>query len=292
VPPGEASAELEKRAPAIPVSGEAGPERARRELTPALLDALEPVAARLAHAVGPTKDVASIRQTFAAFSISDEERKELSLLGFKTLTLHVSAGGGKILGVEGGQALAISIIDDRVEGRWLTTGGVTLGTSIGGGAGVSVGLWKNPVDKMAGWSWGANVSVRLSKGAATASVAWGFEKPSPRFQGFTLGYGTPPAKFASVDAALGAFEYTGQIVNFASDTGRFLAGKPTAHGAKIGEGCKVGPDCKGYLGPIGTKKTGTACCGGVCKMTKKDWAGVSYCPAQCVGTMFGRAGTC
>jgi hypothetical protein len=257
-----------------------------------MLGALEPVAARLADAVGSTTDVASIRDTFASFSISDEERKELSLLGFKTITLHVSAGGGKILGIEGGQALAISLIDDQVEGRWLTTGGVTLGTSVGGGAGVSVGLWKSPVDKMAGWSWGANVSVRVSKGAATASVAWGFESPSPEFQGFTLGFGTPPAHVASADAALGAFEYTGQIVNFASDVGRFLGGQPTAHGAAIGEACTVGPDCRGYLGPIGTERTGTACCGGVCEMTKKDWAGVSYCPAECVGWAFGPAGSC
>jgi len=59
--------------------------------------------------------------------------------------------------------------------------------------------------------------------------------------------------------------------------------------SQVGELCKVHEDCQGYSG-LG--KAGVACCGGRCDNLKKDWAGVYYCPADCVGAPFGKPGSC
>ncbi len=77
----------------------------------------------------------------------------------------------------------------------------------------------------------------------------------------------------------------------AKDTGNFVSGKPTEHGAEIGEQCTVGADCKGYLSALSTD-VGVACCGGVCAKTVKDFANVSYCPAECKGWAGAPGGTC
>lgn len=48
------------------------------------------------------------------------------------------------------------------------------------------------------------------------------------------------------------------------------------------DSCKVTADCGG----------GRTCCSGKCKNKKKDWAGVKYCPDECVGSFGGKRGTC
>src|SRR5207249_1002314 len=59
-------------------------------------------------------------------------------------------------------------------------------------------------------------------------------------------------------------------------------------GAELGNACSAHTDCKGWgLGP-----GDVACCTGICTRKKPDWAGIGYCPNECVGWPFGPAGTC
>lgn len=77
----------------------------------------------------------------------------------------------------------------------------------------------------------------------------------------------------------------------AEDTGKFLSGKPTVHGAKLGDACKVGADCRGYVSAF-AEQGGVACCGGVCATTQKDFMNVWYCPSECKGWLAAAGGTC
>ncbi len=77
----------------------------------------------------------------------------------------------------------------------------------------------------------------------------------------------------------------------AQDTGNFLSGKPTVHGAKLGEGCNVGADCQGYVSAF-NKQGGTACCNGRCAATQRDFTNVWWCPNECKGWFAAPGGTC
>ena len=95
----------------------------------------------------------------------------------------------------------------------------------------------------------------------------------------------------------GYFAYTG-IMGFtkkakevAEDTGEFLAGRPTLHGAALGEKCNVGADCKGFTSAL-EKEGGVACCQNKCGQTKKDFMNVWWCPHECRSGLFAAAGSC
>ena len=75
------------------------------------------------------------------------------------------------------------------------------------------------------------------------------------------------------------------------DTGSFLSGKPTQHGATLGEVCNVGADCKGFVSAF-NKEGGVACCQNKCAATVKDWANVWYCAHECRGSPTDPPGTC
>lgn len=60
------------------------------------------------------------------------------------------------------------------------------------------------------------------------------------------------------------------------------ASKGTCPLKEKGDSCKVGADCEGSL----------SCCSGKCRKKKKDWAGVKYCPNECVGKPGGKPGSC
>ena len=59
-------------------------------------------------------------------------------------------------------------------------------------------------------------------------------------------------------------------------------------GAGIGEACVLHTDCADW----GPATTAIACCKSVCTQKQADWAGVGYCPNECVGYVGGAAGTC
>lgn len=87
------------------------------------------------------------------------------------------------------------------------------------------------------------------------------------------------------------------------NTGNFLA--VTAYGARYGwnflkeklgmevvplmQPCKTDAQCQNWTMP---GQRGVQCCQGKCQEKLKDWTGVYYCPATCVGKPFGKAGTC
>lgn len=56
----------------------------------------------------------------------------------------------------------------------------------------------------------------------------------------------------------------------------------------VNEPCAQHTDCAGY----GAGPNDVACCKGICKRKLKDWAGVGYCPEECVGRAGGPAGSC
>ena len=75
----------------------------------------------------------------------------------------------------------------------------------------------------------------------------------------------------------------------AQDAARIVTGGSTKHGAELGGECIVGTDCKGYTAP---RKAGVACCDGKCQQTKKDYAGVYWCPAKCRSGPLAKSGSC
>jgi hypothetical protein len=86
-------------------------------------------------------------------------------------------------------------------------------------------------------------------------------------------------------------KFAGGLMKVGEDTGNFLSGKPTKHGAALGGACKVGSDCKGYMSAL-AEQGGVACCGGICTNTLKDFANVWYCPDECKGWAGAPGGTC
>lgn len=56
----------------------------------------------------------------------------------------------------------------------------------------------------------------------------------------------------------------------------------------LGEDCTLHTDCKGW----GSGPTDIACCENKCTKKMKDWAGIGYCPDECIGTPAGEKGTC
>src|SRR5258708_25381728 len=60
-------------------------------------------------------------------------------------------------------------------------------------------------------------------------------------------------------AYTGIMGFAGKIKEVGEDTGEFLAGRPTQHGAALGEKCNVGADCKGFVSAF-NKQGGVACC--------------------------------
>jgi hypothetical protein len=95
----------------------------------------------------------------------------------------------------------------------------------------------------------------------------------------------------------GYFAYTGimgiagKVKEVAEDTGGFLAGRPTQHGAALGEKCNVGADCKGFVSAF-NQQGGIACCQNKCGNTAKDYANVWWCPHECKGSPTDPPGSC
>ena len=95
----------------------------------------------------------------------------------------------------------------------------------------------------------------------------------------------------------GYFAYTGimgigaKVKEVAEDTGEFLAGRPTQHGAALGEKCNVGADCRGFVSAF-KEEGGVACCQNKCSKTKKDFVNVWWCPHECRSGFFAAAGSC
>ena len=56
-----------------------------------------------------------------------------------------------------------------------------------------------------------------------------------------------------------------------------------------GESCKVSADCEGFEG---AGQPGSACCGGICTETRRDYAGVNYCPNECRASAKAAPGSC
>jgi hypothetical protein len=85
--------------------------------------------------------------------------------------------------------------------------------------------------------------------------------------------------------------FFGKVGEVAEDTGEFLAGRPTQHGAALGEACNVGADCRGFVSAF-NEQGGVACCQNKCATTVKDWANIWWCPHECKSSIFAAAGTC
>ncbi len=86
----------------------------------------------------------------------------------------------------------------------------------------------------------------------------------------------------------GGIEKVGEV---ASDVGAVMSGGATAHGADLGGACNVGADCKGFRSAL-SKQGGVACCHGKCTNTRKDYAGIWWCPHECRGRFGAASGTC
>ncbi|MEM8932829.1 MAG: hypothetical protein AAGE94_16715 [Acidobacteriota bacterium] len=260
-------------------------------MTPQMLDLARKIADRLVAHVGSARSFSAKQDAIRRFRLTAEEETEGRILGFASATIEAGGGGNSpyLIGGSLTQGVAFSLIPGHGP-RVINSGGFSLGVP-GAQGDLRIGLWKSKVDEIASWSMGVNASAISGKGIGIGvGVFWNFDQP-PRFEGFNVGAAFGRASVGG-DAGLAWTEYTGQILNTTEDTFRVLTLRETRHGAELGERCKVGPDCKGYNAPVGSRDAGTACCGGVCKRTKKDYVGVSWCPSVCKKSLFAAAGSC
>ena len=266
-------------------------QRSNRMVTGRMIAAARGVAERLTRHMGNASSFRDMQSAFQSFRLTQDEQEEISLLGFKSVSIEVGGGGNSpyLIGASLSQGVAFSLTPG-VAARVITSGGFSVG--VPGGAGeIRIGFWKSSVDQLAAWSMGVNASAVGDKGVGVGvGVFWDFSNP-PQFDGFNVGATFSKAGVGG-DAGLAWTEYTGQIINTVSDIGRVITLQPTAHGKELGGSCKVGTDCKGYLAPVGSKNAGTACCDGVCTQTKKDYLGVAWCPAVCKRSLLAAAGSC
>lgn len=234
-----------------------------------------------------------------AYQFTKEEKESASVLGFKSISIDVTVGGNSpyVVGGALSQGIAFSLLFDKKKPRWITGGGFNIGVPNSYGADLQISFWKSDVNNLNGWLMGVNVEVptiKIKNVSVAAGAFWSVGLiPQAQFQGFSIGLaaGHSPIE-ASVDAGFVWAAYTSKVGEVAEDGKWLLTTGKTRYGAEIGESCNVGTDCKGYTSPVGRSDTGNACCAGVCATTKKDWAGINYCPAACVGKPFGKKGTC
>ena len=260
-------------------------------VTPAMLAALQPIAERAQREITTAGTFDSAVESIQSFRPTPAERERVRVLGFKTLTIEIGGGGNSpyLVGASLSQGAAFSLTPgETVYG--ITAGGFSVGVP-GAGGDLRIGLWTAGIDELAGWSLAVSGSGVTPKGVGVGvGVYWTIGAP-PQFAGFNVGasFGKPGV---GANAGLAWTEYSQQILNTISDVGNVFGRDGTRHGAAIGEACTVGADCAGYKFPVGRPDAGTACCDGTCQMTKKDWAGISWCPAVCKSSIFGAHGTC
>ncbi|MEM6286825.1 MAG: hypothetical protein AAF845_06680 [Bacteroidota bacterium] len=277
--------------PLDPPVPEAVAEGSPTAVTLGMMRAAEPLAGRVLSHTSRARTFDDRKAAIETFDLTEAEKREFSILGFRTVTIEVGGGGNSpyLVGASLSQGVAFGLRPGDTP-QLINSGGFSLGVP-GAGGGVRLGFWKAPVDDLAGWLLGVNGSAPTPKGVDVAvGVFWSVDAP-PTFQGFNIGaeLSTPGP---GGDAGLAWTEYTQQILNTASDAGRVLTGNPTRHGAEIGERCTVGTDCRGYIAPVGARTAGTACCNGTCQQTQKDYAGISWCPSVCKSGPFARPGSC
>ena len=258
-----------------------------------MLAAAEPLAQRLLSHVGGARSFDDKKAAVEQFELTEAEKQEFSFLGFRTVTVEVGGGGNSpyLVGASIAQGVAFGLRPGDTP-QFINSGGFSLGVP-GASGGLRLGFWKAPVDDLAGWLLGVNGSFPTPKGVDVAVGVFWSVGTAPTFQGFNIGAEfSPGAPSPSADGGLAWTEYTQQIINTVSDAGSVLTGSPTQHGAEIGEACTVGTDCRSYIAPVGARAAGTACCNGKCQQTKKDYAGISWCPAVCKSGPFARSGSC
>ena len=233
-----------------------------------------------------------------AYKFTEKEKKAASVLGFRSISIDITVGGNspKIVGGSVSQGIAFSLLFDGKAPRWITGGGFNVG--VPGIAGdLQISFWKADVNNLNGWLMGVNAdvpSVKIPNVDVTGGVFWSVGlPPKAKFQGFSLGLSVGKSSFpVGGDAGFVWAAYTKDVIVAAKDTVLVFSKDGTRGGAGIGGSCNVSTDCKGFTSPVGRSDTGNACCDGVCATTKKDWASINYCPADCVGTLFGKKGTC
>lgn len=260
-------------------------------VTPDMLAAASPIAQRITRETANARSFDDRVETVRAFRPTSAEKERVRLLGFQTITIEAGGGGNSpyLVGGSLSQGVAFGLTPgDKVYA--ITGGGFSLGVP-GAGGDIRIGFWRSSVEHLASWSLGVNGSAIGPHGVGVGvGVFWDFGDPMT-FAGFNVG-----ASFSrpggGADAGLAWTEYTQQIIDTVSDAGRILTGGATQNGAEIGGACTVGPDCRGYSAPVGSADAGVACCNGTCQQTKKDYAGISWCPAVCRAGPFQSAGSC
>lgn len=74
------------------------------------------------------------------------------------------------------------------------------------------------------------------------------------------------------------------LIVYRDELGLTVVPKPK----ELDEACGLHTDCKDW-GPGATQ---IACCQGKCTKKQVDWAGIGYCPNECVGRSGGQPGSC
>ncbi|MEM1054412.1 MAG: hypothetical protein AAGI52_02710 [Bacteroidota bacterium] len=271
------------------------PDEVRRQsdsrVTPEMLSMASGMSGRLVRATSSARTFDEKVAAVRAYEFTSEEKETASVLGFRSISIDISGGGNSpyLVGGSLSQGIAFSLTGAGSP-RWITGGGFTLGVP-GAGGDLQIGFWTDDVNELNGWSMGVNVNVVGPQYVgATAGAFWSVGT-RPRFQGFSFGPAVSKPGPGG-DAGFAWSMYTSKIGEIGQDASNVFSADGTRYGAEIGESCNVGPDCRGYKSPVGRSDTGAACCNGTCQQTRKDYAGINWCPAVCKRTLFSPPGSC
>lgn len=269
--------------------------RSAEMVTPEMLSLAASVARRATRDTQGARSFDAKRDAVGGFRLTEEEERRASVLGFRTITVEVSGGGNSPYAIGGSvaQGVAFGLGSDEPV-RPITSAGISVAPP-GAALSLQIGFWTTHIDEMAGWSVGVSAGYTAPRGlGGVAGVYWSAGLPPLTWEGFSVGAtaGPPPPKSpVSAEASLAWTDYTDQWVRTAKDGFNFFTGQPTQYGSEIDGRCTVGTDCQGYTLP-GSRQPGTACCGGSCQRTKKDYAGLNWCPAACKKSLLAPPGSC
>jgi hypothetical protein len=225
-------------------------------------------------------------------ALSDADlRKAADQCGFRSMTISLVGDLSVLVGGNVSPGIAMGVLDCS-KPRWIVSAGWSIGPVSGANVSadfsLQVGFWEATVDGLAGKLKIATLGAHDVVGGDVSVL---FNKKG--FEGIVFGLGTGAG--VEVEGGEVITQYVDAIPelakHFLKDVGKVITLGQTKKGADLGRPCRVGADCKGYGLPVGPHGA-VACCRHRCVRTKRDWAGIWWCPHRCKKHPVAKLGSC